>query len=174
MNRVHLLMVALLVGDLCACAPAFNWREFVPEGSRVVATFPCRPDRHARLVTVAQARVRMEMVVCAAGGSTFALAFLDVADPGRVMATLDDLQAIALANVQSDQPQRAPTQVRGMTANSQSVRLSAQGRLPGGDAVQVHAAFFAKGLRVYQATVVGAAPAPQVVEIFLGGLKFPA
>jgi len=40
--------------------------------------------------------------------------------------------------------------------------------------VQEHAAFFVHGLRVYSATVIGAQPSPQAVELFFGGLKFPA
>ena len=173
MRSPHIVGVAMLAIDLAACTPAFNWREFIAEGSGVVAMFPCRPDRHARPVVVAESKARMEMLVCATGGSTFALSFLDVADPARVNATLGELRAIALANVQGVQPQVVPVQVIRMTPNPQAVRLSAEGRLPDGNAIHVHAAFFAKGLRVFQATVIGAEPAPQVVETFFGGLKFP-
>lgn len=174
MRSAHILGVAMLAIDLAACAPAFNWREFIAEGSGVVATFPCRPERHARHVVVDELKVRMEMLVCATGGSTFALSFLDVADPARVNATLGELRAVALTNVRGVQPQVVPVQVIGMTPNPQAVRLSAEGGLPDGSAIHVHAAFFAKGLRVYQATVIGAEPAPQVVETFFGGLKFPS
>ena len=163
---------ALLAIGLAACAPEANWREFNAEASGVVTMFPCRPDHHARPLRVAGSQVRMEMLVCAAAGSTFALGFLDVTDPARVQATLGEMRSIALANVHGAAPQLALARIPGMTPNSQAVRLSMGGTLPDGGAIHVHAAFFAKGLRVYQATVIGAAPAPQLVETFFDGLKF--
>ena len=60
-----------------------------------------------------------------------------------------------------------------MTPNEQSVRVAVTGRLPDGAVVQEHAAFFVRGLRVYSATVIGAKPAPQAVDVFFNGLKFP-
>jgi hypothetical protein len=61
-----------------------------------------------------------------------------------------------------------------MTPNDQAGRMVISGRLPDGAAVQEHAVFFVRGLRVYSATLIGARPAPQAVEIFFSGLKFPA
>ena len=116
----------------------------------------------------------MEMLVCSAGGATYALSFFDLADPARVSAALIELRGTAVANVQGTEPRLAPLQIKGMTANDNALRLSIAGRLPDGGAVQEQAAFFTRGLRVYQATVIGAAPVPQAVETFFGGLKFPA
>ena len=167
--------IAALVVAACgaACSPALDWREFVPEGSGVSVSFPCRPDRYARPVVLAGAKVQMEMLVCSAADATFALAFVDVADPARIGATLVELRRIAVGNVQGGEPQVAPLQVRGMTPNDQAARLAVAGRLPDGAAVEEHAAFFTRGLRVYQATVIGAKPAPQTVDSFIAGLKFP-
>jgi hypothetical protein len=156
-----------------ACTPAFDWREFVPEGSDVSVRFPCRPDRSARLVAIAGATVQMQMLACSAGNATFALAFVEVADPARIGATLAALRDSAVANVRGGEPRRAALQIQGMTPNEQSGRLAVTGRLPDGAAVQEQAAFFTRGLRVYQATVIGAAPSPEAVETFIGGLKFP-
>jgi len=46
------------------------------------------------------------------------------------------------------------------------------GRRPGGEAVDLHAAFFTRGLRIYQLSVLGKAPPPQVVDTFFAGLVF--
>ena len=173
MKPAHVIAAVLLATGLAGCAPEANWREFSAEGSGVVSLFPCRPDHHVRPVRVADASVRMEMLVCAAGGSTFALGFLDVAEPARVMVTLGEMRSIALANVRGAAPRLALANIAGMTPNPQAVRLSTGGTLPSGSAVHVHAAFFSKGLRVYQATVIGAKPPPQWVEAFFDGLKFP-
>jgi hypothetical protein len=174
MTRPNTSIAALAVACGAACSPTLDWREFVPEGSDLSVAFPCRPDSHARAVVVAGAKARMSMLVCAADDATFALSFVDVADPSRVSVTLAELRDIAVTNVRGREPRVTPLQIRGMTANDEAVRLSVAGQLPDGAAVQEHAAFFARGLRVYQATVVGAKPAPQAVETFLGGLKFPA
>jgi len=167
--------IAALAATLAvACSPTLDWREFVPEGSGLSMTFPCRTDRHARPVTMGGAQVQMEMLVCSAGGATWAVSFFDVADPAKVSATLAEWRGAAVANVRGVLPQPAPMHVKGMTPNDQAVHVVVSGTLPDGAAVQEHAAFFVHGLRVYSATVIGAAPAPQAVEAFFNGLKFPA
>lgn len=173
MFRSRTLIATLAAVCSAACSPALDWREFVPEGTDIRVAFPCRPDRQARAVVVAGSRTQMQMLACSAGDATFALAFVDVADPSRVGATLIELRATAASNLQSKSPQSAPLQIRGMTPNEQTARLTISGKLPDGAAVQAQAAFFARGLRVYQATVVGARPLPELADIFIGGLKFP-
>lgn len=167
-------ITAFLAVALAACSPALDWREFTPEGSGVKVSFPCRPDRHARAVVVAGASVRMEMWVCEAAGSTFAVGFFDVPDPMQATASLREIQAVMLANVRGALASSAPAKVIGMTPNLQALRVSGAGQLPDGRAVQVHAAYFARGLRVYQATLIGARPQPQAVETFFDGLRLPS
>lgn len=169
-----LACAGLGLGALTACSPALDWRETQFEGSGIVASFPCRPDRYARVVTVAGAKAQMDMLTCAAGGATYALSFFDVADPAAVTPALADLRALAAANLGAPSPQAAPLEIKGMTANAQSARLTIAGRLPDGAAVQESAAFFVKGLRIYQATAIGAKLAPEALDTFFTGLKFPA
>ena len=116
----------------------------------------------------------MEMLVCAAGGATFALSSLILADPLAVTAAVAALRAAALANIAGTQLTSSPAQVSGMTANSQAGRLSMSGRLPDGLAVQAQAAFFVKGLRVFQASVIGAKLVPEMTDTFFSGLKLPS
>ena len=174
MTSPRFLLATLLALGAAACSPALDWREFMAEGSGVVASFPCRPDRHARRVQLAAASRQMEMLVCEAGGATFALAFVDVDDPASVGATLTELRSVALSNVQGGAPQLSPMQVGGMTPNEAAVRMAADGRLPDGARVRTHAAFFTRGLRVYQATVIGTEPPLAAVQTFFDALKFPA
>ena len=115
----------------------------------------------------------MQMLVCSAGGATFALVFLDVVEPARVADALSELRAVAVSNMQGVNPKSESVQVVGMTPNLNALRVSLAGRLPDGTPVQAHAAFFAKGLRVYQATVMGPTLTPQVTQTFLSGLRFP-
>lgn len=156
-----------------ACSPTLNWREFTPEASGIVASFPCRPDRVERKVILAGAGRQMVLLACEAGGMTFALAFVDAADPAGVAATLTELRIVALRNVQADATQIVPAQVPGMTPNAAALRVSGAGRLSDGAAVRTHVAFFTRGLRVYQATVIGAEPPLPAVQTFFDAFKFP-
>ena len=61
-----------------------------------------------------------------------------------------------------------------MTPNPQAVRLRLEGVRPDGVAAQEQAAFFAKGLRVYQATVLGKRVPAEAADTFFAGLRLPA
>ena len=174
MKPLAALPTALALAGLAACSPTLDWRETAAEGSGVVAMFPCRPDRHARTVELAGSKLKLEMLVCPAGGATYALSFADVPEPAQVAMALAALRAAALRNVQAGPPQVAAARISGMTANAEAVRLFAAGRLPDGATVQAHMVFFAKGLRVYQGSVIGAKPVAEANEIFLSGFRFPA
>lgn len=166
-------VAAIALAGLVACSPTLDWREVQPEGGGIVAMFPCKADRHARAVVVAGANVRMQMLVCAAGGATYALSYLDVQSPASVAAALAELRAVAVANLSGTEPRIAALQISGMTPNPQASMLSVGGKLPDGAAVQEQAAFFAKGLRVYQASVIGAKPAADAADMFFSGLRLP-
>ena len=166
--------MCLVLTGLGACSPTLDWRETAAEGSGVVAMFPCRPDRHARTLELAGSKLTMEMLVCPAGGATYALSFADVPQPALVAPVLAALRSAAMRNVQAATPQVAPALISGMTPNAEAVRVSAAGRLPDGTQVQAHMVFFAKGLRVYQGSVVGAQTGAEANEIFLAGFRFPS
>ncbi len=165
-----IVTLALVVG--AGCAPALAWREFVPEGTDISVSFPCRPDRQMRPITLAGTKTRMQMLACSAGDATFALAFVDIADPTLVGAALSELRDVAVRNLQGAPPQVSALQIKGMTPNEQAGRASIAGHLPDGAVVREQAAFFVRGLRVYQATVIGAEPSQQAVDIFIAALKF--
>ena len=165
-------LIAALIAGLSACSPALDWRESVAEGSGLVASFPCRPDRHGRSVVLGGKTVQIDMLVCPASGATFAVSFFDVTDPAGIGPALGALQEALLSNVHGTGPQLTPLHIPGMTPNAQSQRLAVVGSKPDGAALQVRAAFFTRGLRVYQAAVIGAALPGDAVDPFFAGLKF--
>ena len=113
------------------------------------------------------------MLVCSAEGSTYALAFADLPDPASVAPALAELRALAMINIVAAPAPAASLQVPGMTPNPQAARVVLSGWLPDGAVVQEQAAFFAKGMRVYQASVVGSRPAGDAADTFMAALKLP-
>ncbi len=174
MRRFPVTLTAAVVFGVIACSPALDWREFQPEGSGVVATFPCKPDRHARTVRLAVQTVRIELLACAADDTQFALSFFDLDDPAKVSAALAELQSLAASNLGATERQARRAKVPGMTPSEEAAQLRLEGRQPDGSTMQEEAVFFAKGLRVYQATVLGRRLRPGAAETFLAGLRLPA
>ena len=170
-GRVVALTVLAL---LCACSPTLDWREVRPEGSGVVALFPCKPSTDARMVTLDGGRVRLLLTACRAGDATWALAFADTAEPSKVAPALAALRAASVANLGAAARVTAPMRVNGMTPNPQAERVHIDGKLPGGEAVTLETGFFAKGTWVFQATVMGAKPGSEAVATFFDSLKFPS
>ena len=158
---------------LAACTPTLDWREVRPEGGGVVAMFPCKPESQTRTVTLAGTAVRLTLLACKAGGSTWALAHADLADPARVGPALVELRAAAAANLGAVAPRELPLKLDGATPNPASGRVELSGRLPDGAPVQEQLALFAKGTRVFQATALGQRLGDDALEPFFGGLRLP-
>jgi hypothetical protein len=163
--------VAWAALGLAACSPALNWREVRPEGSDLVAMFPCKPDRFVRQVPLAGARVEMHLVSCAVDGVSYAIVHARVAEPVQVGAALEALRESAAGNIGGQASAQAAFTVRGMTPSPLAVRFSAEGHGADGTPVREQAGVFARGLQVYQATVVGPALDPQATDTFFSGLR---
>ena len=168
------MAAATLAIALSACSPTFDWRQNVFEGTGIQTSFPCRPDRHSRSLDLGGATVRMEMLVCSAGGATYAVGFFDAAEPAAVTSGLARLQAAMLANVGGGRPLQRPLKLPGLNAGPGAVRLAVDGRRPEGGPLHLEAAFFAKDLRVYQAAVVGPPLPSEAIEPFFDGLSLPS
>lgn len=162
---------AVVTLGLAACAPALDWREVRPVESEAVALFPCKPERALREVTLAGARVRMHLASCSAEAATYALGHALVADPSKVNAALAELRAASAANIGAQAATGTAWSVSGMTPNPLAEKLVMEGRDAQGETVREEAAFFVKGLRVYQATVVGPRLDREAVDTFFSGLK---
>jgi hypothetical protein len=162
-------LVALLL--LCACSPTLDWREVRPEGARVVALFPCKPSNDARMVTLDGVRVRMVLLACQAGDTTWALVMADMADPQRVASALVALREASAANLGAPPQVLGPMTLSGMPPNAQSQRVRFSGKLPGGEPKTMETGFFADGTWVFQATAMGARLSREAVDTFFDSLK---
>jgi hypothetical protein len=155
-----------------ACSPPLDWRELRPSDSGIQLQLPCKPQRHERSVVLAGQRHKLVLLACQADGLTWALAFADLADPARLGAGLQELAQAAQANITAGPPQAAPLQVPGATPHAASQRAKLQGKLPDGQAVQMHYAVFTHGTQVYQATVLGPGVADAAADTFMASLRF--
>jgi hypothetical protein len=162
----------LAAGCVTACAPALNWREVRAGDAGAMALLPCKPDQQARRVALAGAQVRLHLLACSAGGATWALAYADVEDPARVGPALAELSASAAANLAGTATGEWALQVPGATPNAASRRLAIAGRMPDGRAASEQLAVFAKGTRVFQATVLGEKLVAEDVQAFFASLRF--
>lgn len=156
---------------LVGCAPSLDWREIRPDDSDAIAMFPCKPTTDARMVNLAGARVRMVLVACRAGNATWALAFADMTDPAKVTQALQDLRSANAGNLKGTPTVIGEMRLAGMSPNPQAQRVRVQGSLPAGEAVVLESGFFARGTRVYQATVMGQAIDAEALATFFDGLK---
>jgi len=158
---------------LCACTPALDWREVRPAGSGASVLLPCRPNGQERRVPLAGQAVQLTLYACSANGQTWGLAFADVADPARLGAALEALRGAAAANIRAVAPGQAlALAVPGATPHAAAVRTRLAGLLPTGEAVQMQVAVFARGTRVFQATVLGAAVADELAETYFSSIRF--
>lgn len=153
------------------CAPVLDWREVRPAGSGVSLLFPCKPDSQSRLVRLAGTQVRLVLLACAAGGSTWGLAHADVVDPASVGVALAELRAAATANLSASSMLELPLKVDGATPNPSSSRVQLAGRLPDGRAVNSQVAVFAKGTRIFQATLIGEGWPADAPDTFFSSLR---
>jgi len=175
MNPRHSVLPVLascLAMLLAACSPALDWRELRPDGTDVVALFPCKAGSHAREVSLAQRQVRMVLYACTAGEVTWALAWADLGDPTLVGPALLELREAAARNLRAEPTSHTLAfNVAGATPNVHSARLRIQGRLPDGLDVTEQVAVFAKGTLVFQATALGEKLSTEAADTFFGALR---
>lgn len=140
---------------LAACSPAMDWRQVRPDDWGVAVALPCRPSRQERLVTLAGPPVTMTLLACSVDDQVFAFSSADLIDPSRVEPALNALLVSAQANIQAAVLADSPAQVQGMTPHPGARRRKLEGHAPDGQKVNEQLLVFARGLRIYQVTLMG-------------------
>jgi len=157
---------------VAACSPTYNWRELPMPGGQAVASFPCKPSRETRRVSLAGTAVEMTVLACSTDGVMFAIGTADVADPALVGPALAALQQAAVANV-AGRAEPVPFSMAGATPHPQAGAWRVAGRMPDGRAVQEQVAVFSKGTRAYQLTMIAPALPPEPLQTFMSGIRWP-
>jgi hypothetical protein len=170
---MHRIAAALLVSasTLAACSPTFNWREVRVEPGGLVAMLPCKPDKGNRTVPMAGRDVKLEALSCDTGGATFALLSADMQDAARAGEVLAQWKAATLANLHSKSAQDIAFRPPGAANLPQSLQVVASGQRADGSKVESHAAYFARGSRVFQAVIYADRLKPEAADTFFSGLR---
>jgi hypothetical protein len=167
------ISVALALGaTLAACSPTFNWREVQIDSAELRAMLPCKPDKASQPVPMAGRQVDLAVLGCETGGATFAILQADVGDPTRVGEVLAQWKTATLLNMRSTSSLETPFRPPGAFGLPQSKQVVASGQRPDGTSVESHAAYFARGSRVFQAIIYSDRLKPDVAEVFFSGLRF--
>lgn len=155
-----LAWLTLLALSLAACSAGLDWRLTRLPGWGLEAALPCRPAQQQREVSLAGVRTDMHLAVCKVAQHTYAIGRADLAEPGQVDLVLRGLAQLAEVNLRGQVQHAAVAQVPGMTPQAGARYLRLAGVRADGQPVHMAVWLFARGLRVYQATVLG----PQLTE----------
>ena len=162
----------LAAAGLLGCAPALDWRDVRPAGSGAVLLFPCKVSVQERAVALAGAAVRLALHVCSAGGLTWGLAHADMVDPALVGTALVELRAAAARNLGAVPAALAPLPIMGTAPHPESGSTRLEGRSPAGAPLRMQLVVYARGTRVYQASVLGESLPEDAVQTFLSSIRF--
>lgn len=166
------LVILLLTGAFAGCSPRLNWREVRLPDTGLTALLPCRPASQARRLVLAGSEVEMSMHACTGDSVVYAIASADVSQPARVSTALAELHAAAARNLGAASQAQTEFTVPGATPSAQTGLTTFAGRLGDGRQVVERVAVFARGTRVYQATMLGPSVEAEASEAFFGGLRF--
>lgn len=163
--------VMVWLAALVGCSPALDWREVRPQGADLAMLFPCRIDSHERSVHLGGQATRMTMHSCRATEAVFSLGVVEAGSPSQVAPMLDAMRSAASEHLGTRSP--APTHFlpKGMTSNASGGLFAMEGHLPDGRPVSLHAAFFVKGLRLYQASIIGKEISSDASETFFQAIR---
>lgn len=155
-----------LLTALAACSPRLDWREARPTGAGALALFPCKPEIESREQNQGGHRLVMGLAACKAGGQSFSLAWADVAEPAQVGPALEQMRLSLAQRLQARAAAPRLLRVPGMTPHPLALQqaLQAEGQ-------QAQVAVFARGLKVYQAVMLGPKPDMEAWETFVAALK---
>lgn len=137
---------------------------------------PCKPEHASRTVPLAGANPEMHLYSCDTGGLSFAVAWVDLGDAARADAALAEWQRASLASLRLspevlDRPEAA--WAFRLAGAPKAHGLIVQGKDPQGQAVQMRAAYFARGAQIYQAAVYGPNLPGDVTTPFFEALQLP-
>lgn len=166
------LALALAALALVGCSPALDWRSVRPAEGAVAVWMPCKPERHERPVKLDGGVSRVvEMQVCDAEGTTWAVSTLEVAGAAEVGPALEALRAARRVQLGGVERSAEPYGPSGAAARPEARRIVVDGQRPDGRPVRELSAAFAVERQVYQLIALDGRPGPEATEMFFERLE---
>jgi hypothetical protein len=162
-----------MVANVCACSPAFNWRDVRPADTALQVLLPCKPEVAERTVPLAGHEVVLHMLSCEAGGLTFAVSALRKPADIEATAVVQSWRQASLLSLKA-QPDNLRDWVPELSGTQPRVQgWQAVGVRHDGTPVQAHVLALAQGDEVYQVAVYGPATA-EVLTALVEGIRVAA
>jgi len=155
-----------LLGSLCACTPALNWRDATVD--RITVLLPCKPDRAQRTVHLAGQDVPLTMAGCEAGGALFAVSHIRVLQD-RTQDTAAAWRNVTLANMQAGAVMDVVA--KGGATKLAMQRIATDGKRPDGSQVQAQLAWITSGSDVFQIAVYANQLTPDMLDNLFSDIK---
>lgn len=168
--------VTVVVLGLAACSPTYDWREWLVGGD-LALWMPCKPSKISREVKLGSQSLTMTVHGCEAGGQSWAISQIQVADPAQAAGVQQALNESLAANLSTPLPPAQKPVAPGLQQASELRRYELQGRGQDGSAVSADVWSFVRGAQVYQATVLqrgggGGSAEKDARDTYFGALKF--
>ncbi|MFM6992478.1 MAG: hypothetical protein ACKOWD_14615 [Rhodoferax sp.] len=178
LRGLFVLACVACVAGLAACQPGLNWRAARADGTGLTALLPCKPERTSRRISLGGAEIEMQLLSCSAQGSTYAISYASLPTGSDVAGALAHWRRATLAHVAAGKTEALSPATGAALAMSQNFSgVRAAGTAPSGEALQMEAWWFARGLQVFQAVVYTQGVSPQALsamrEPFFEGLQLP-
>lgn len=172
-GRGRLMVVAM---GLAACSPTYDWREWQLEGD-LALWMPCKPTQISRDVNLVGRSLTMTVHGCEAGGQSWAISRIQVADPAQVAVVQQALNESLAANLSTRLTRAQVPTAPGLAQAHELRHYELQGHGPDGSVVTADVWSFVHGVQVYQASVLqrggnGEPADKDARDTYFGSLKF--
>lgn len=140
----------------------------------VTVLLPCKPDRASRPVSLAGERVVLEMAGCEAGGATFAVGRIPVADAAQAQARMAAWRQDALQRWQGARLSEQPAALPRAAVHPAPLALRAESSARLAPARMLWFAQVSGGQSwLYQAIVLGRPSDAEAPTTFFEGIRLP-
>lgn len=155
-----------------ACTPTYNWRTV--ELQSLSLLLPCKPDKAARDVILAQQPLTMHMVGCESGEGMFAVSHVSVHPPTDMPAVLEAWQAEILGNLDGAATTASAPQGWKELKNQfgASHAMGVDGRTADGKPMQARLAWFVRGHDIYHLAVYAPHIQLEMLEPMVSDIKW--
>jgi hypothetical protein len=158
-------LALLLTVTLCACSPKYDWRDYRSPDAPYAVLFPGKPATQTRSVHLGEQEVKMTMTAVEIDGAVFAVGSAQLGDEAQAIAAVDAMKTAMINNINA-------TITSSKQAAGGGLEIDAAGS-QNGHPTRLTGKFIARGKRVYQVVVTGAASSmtPEVVDTYLSSFK---